>query len=194
MHFRFCGPCVLYYFAISVWGSVPSNRLDKLFIAQKKCLRILFGDTEAYNDKFRTCARTRELSKQFLGPDHYKLESTKPIFSSNSILTVHNLFKYHVAVATYKIIRSRIPGSLFALYKFSKHVETRLQSQYTSCTFIDMSTTLWNHMREKLSINDFNITISELKAKTKQYLLVMQKAHDAQEWCTLNYIIPIINM
>ena len=181
-------------FAISVWGSVASHRLDALFIAQKKCLRILFGDTEAYNDKFRTCARTRELNKQVLGSDHYKLESSKPLFNSNSILTVHNLYKYHITVGTYKIIRSRTPGSLFALYKFSKHIETRLQSQYTSCTFVDISTTLWNHMREKLSINDFNTTIAELKTKTKQYLLEMQKAHDTKEWCTLNYIIPTVNM
>ena len=49
-------------------------------------------------------------------------------------------------------------------------------------------------MREKLSINDFNTTIAELKTKTKQYLLEMQKAHDAKEWCTLNYIIPTVNM
>ena len=115
------------------------------------------------------------------------------MFSTHNILTVHNLFKYHTAVGTYKIIRSRIPGSLFTMFKFSKHIETRLQSQHTSCTFVDTSTTLWNYIREKLSIIDFNTTISEVKNKIKQYLLVMQKAHDKQEWNMLNYSIPIID-
>ena len=38
-----------------------------LFITQKKCIRILFGDTEAYKNKFMTCARSREYGSQILG-------------------------------------------------------------------------------------------------------------------------------
>ena len=176
-------------FAISVWGNVSTNALEPLFIAQKKCIRILFGDKKAYFDKFCNCARSRDLHSQILGPEHYKLESTKPLFKQHSILTVHNLHKYHTVVSTYKIIRTHVPISLYELFKFSGHIETRLKSQYSACTFIDQSTILWNNMREKLAITDFNTTISALKNQTKSYLLQTQHAHDEREWCRLNYTI-----
>ena len=40
-------------FGISVWGGVSNNRLEPIFVTQKKCIRILFGDLEAYLDKFK---------------------------------------------------------------------------------------------------------------------------------------------
>ena len=176
-------------FDITVWGNVSNHKLEPLIITQKKCIRILFGDNEAYNDKFRTCARARLPENQILGPDHYRLESSKPLFNKYSFLTVHNLLNYHSTLSTYKIIRSRTPFSLFELFKFSGHIETRLKSQYSACTFIDNSTIIWNKIREKLSINDFNMTIAQAKNSIKQYLLALQKAHDDNEWSTLNYTI-----
>ena len=47
-------------YGISVWGGSPQSKLDKIHKIQKKVIRIMFGDTEAYQDKFKTCARTRE--------------------------------------------------------------------------------------------------------------------------------------
>ena len=58
-------------YGISVWGGVPHCKLEKLFIIQKKCIRILFGDSEKYNDKFCTCARARPLGEQILGSKFY---------------------------------------------------------------------------------------------------------------------------
>ena len=46
-------------YCISVWGGVPGKKTDALFRIQKKCLQILFGDREAFLDKFCTAARTR---------------------------------------------------------------------------------------------------------------------------------------
>ena len=48
-------------YGISVWGGVSLNRLEPLFLVQKKCVRIIFGDSEAFADKFRTCSRTRPI-------------------------------------------------------------------------------------------------------------------------------------
>ena len=124
---------------------------------------------------------------KILGPEHYKLEGTKPLFKQHTILTVHNLYKYHMAVGVYKIIRFHIPISLFSLFKFSGHIETRLKSQYSACTFVDKGTIVWNKMREKLSVNSFDTTISELKTQIKKYLFSIQQAHGDQEWCILNY-------
>ena len=65
-----------------------------------------------------------------------------------------------MAVGVYKIMRFHIPISLFSLFKFSDHIETRLISQYSACTFVDKGTIVWNKMREKLSVNSFDTTIS----------------------------------
>ena len=155
--------------------------------AQKKCIRILFGDNKAYRDRFCTCARAREFGKHILGSQHYKLEGTKPLFNNNIFLTVHNLLRYHSAIITYKVIRSRTPYSLFALFKFSDHIETRLKSQGFAGSYVDSSTTIWNNIREKLHINDFDMTIAQTKNSIKRYLLSLQKAHDEHELCILNY-------
>ena len=38
-------------FGISVWGGISNNKIGPLFITQKKCIRIMFGDKEAYLNK-----------------------------------------------------------------------------------------------------------------------------------------------
>ena len=50
-------------FGISVWGGVSKNKLEPLFITQKKCIRIMFGDKEAYLDKMCTSARAQKNTK-----------------------------------------------------------------------------------------------------------------------------------
>ena len=174
-------------FAITIWGHVSTARLEKLFIIQKKCIRILFGDNEAYKNKFRTCARARPIGKQVLGSEFYRLEHTKPLFNKHKILTIHNLFYYHTCVTLYKILRSRVPSALYTLFAFSCHIETRLKSQSSGCTFVDNSTTIWNYIREKLSIDYFDVSISGLKNNLKSHLFSKQEMYDHQEWSTLNY-------
>ena len=73
-------------YAMSVWGGISNNQLKPLFITQKKCIRILFGDCESYIDKFKTCARVRPLNSQRLGSNFYAKESTKPLFSKYELL------------------------------------------------------------------------------------------------------------
>ena len=60
-------------YGISVWGVVIKERSnDRLFITQKHCVRILFGDLDAYLDKQSTCARARPYGMQKLGHCYYK--------------------------------------------------------------------------------------------------------------------------
>ena len=55
-------------YGISVWGVALKNKSsDKLFVTQKHCIRILFGDLEAYFNKLSTCARARPYGLQKLG-------------------------------------------------------------------------------------------------------------------------------
>ena len=73
-------------YGITVWGSVRNNKLETLFKKRKKCLRILFGDKEAYIAKSKTCARAREFNHQYLDADFYKREHSKPLFNRQSII------------------------------------------------------------------------------------------------------------
>ena len=45
-------------YGITVWGGIAQNKLNPIFVTQKMCLRILFGNKAAYLDKFKTCVRT----------------------------------------------------------------------------------------------------------------------------------------
>ena len=81
-------------YGIFLWGGVTNNKLLPLFKLQKKCLRILFGDKEAYLDKFKTSARVRPFEEQKLGAEFFKREHTKPLFTKHSVINVRNLFVY----------------------------------------------------------------------------------------------------
>ena len=64
-------------YCLPVWGGVSQSQLDKVHKVQKKMLRILFGDVEAFKDKFKTCARARATDDQRLGTTFYEKEHTK---------------------------------------------------------------------------------------------------------------------
>ena len=68
-------------FAISVWGGVSNNLFDPVFRTQKKCMCMMFGNTEGYFDKFITCVRARPLGQQKLGIGFYRREPSKPLFN-----------------------------------------------------------------------------------------------------------------
>ena len=74
-------------YCVSVWGNAPAYQISKLWIAQKHCVRVLFGDKQAYLDKFRTCARSRPFPNQ-LDKSFFELEHTKPLFKKHSILRI----------------------------------------------------------------------------------------------------------
>ena len=49
-------------YGISVWGGSPKAKLLPLFKAEKKVMRVIFGDRAKYLDKFKTCAQVRPLN------------------------------------------------------------------------------------------------------------------------------------
>ena len=65
-------------FAISVWGGVSQNTIEPLFITQKKCIRMMFGNSEAFQDKFKTCARSRPINCKILRQDSNVKNSNIP--------------------------------------------------------------------------------------------------------------------
>ena len=178
-------------YGISVWGGVPQHKLDKLFTLQKKCIRILFGDSQRFEDKFCTCARARPLDEQILGSDFYAKEHTKPLFKAKNLLTVHNLYTYHTSLEIYKILKFRTPISLFSLYTMSERKSTLILTPNPSIHFTYKSAILWNKMHKLIcsGLDDFSMKISSWKSSAKNYLLLLQASHDTNNWYPCNYEI-----
>ena len=151
------------------------GHLYPLFSTQKKCLRMMFGDNDAYADKFRTCARARILGTQVLGPQFYKLEDVEPLFTKEKILSVFSLYKYYSVFEMYKIIKLRDPYSMYSLFTRSKRRDDLLITSQPAPLFTYHSAHIWNNCRKASSRIDFTEPISLVKNKLKLSLLTQQK-------------------
>ena len=171
-------------YCITVWGNVPQYQINELLVVQKKCIRILFGDFEAYKDKFKTCARARSLPKanQILGPEFYKKEHTKPLFKKHGILAIQNLYSYHCFMEVFKILKFRTPISLHSLYTISKRKEINLIPPLPNQQFLYKSSCIWNTMKNKLDISDFSCNVSSVKTYLKRLIHHNQHRHNEIDW------------
>ena len=106
-------------YGITVWGSLPDNKLNKLFLAHKKIVRILFGDREKFLDKFKTSARIRPYPYQKLTAKFYTKEHSKPLFNENKILSLKNLYFYHSVNEIFKILKFKTPYAIFNQFNIS---------------------------------------------------------------------------
>ena len=174
-------------YGITVWGNLSQNKVTPLFISQKKCIRILFGDKEAYLDKFRTCARTRPFGCQILDSQFYTKEHTKPIINNEKLLTVHNLHTYHKISETYGILKFRCPISLYSLFQLSHRKPTLAIIPHPDNQYTHNSSTLWNSARQKFNVQDFSTKLSLIKSSTKKLLLQNQCEGDKFDWVTNNF-------
>ena len=174
-------------YGITVWGGVSESKLNPLFKVQKNCIRIMFGDKEAYLDKFKTCARTRAFDEQRLGHEFYRKEHTKPLFAKHSIMNVHNLYLYHCINDIFKILKFRTPISLFSLFNLSSRTgkETFVLTPKPSEGYIYRAGTIWNVARQKLSVLEFTTTVSHVKSSIKDIILKTQKIGDPTDWNNL---------
>ena len=114
-------------YCISCWGGISKYKLESLFSIQKRCIRLLFGKEINYDhaEFYTTCARARTY-KQHMTGKKFELEHTKPLFKEQNILTLHHLYIYHAFCDLYKIIKCRIPISLFQLLKNSQRDNSML--------------------------------------------------------------------
>ena len=83
---------------------------------------ILFGDEEAYLDRFRISARVRKFGNQNLGAEFYEREHSKPLFNKHSIINERNLYIiYHCINELFTILKFRtlMQMSTFELLKLS---------------------------------------------------------------------------
>jgi hypothetical protein len=176
-------------YGVSVWGGVGENKLKPLFLTQKKCMRIIFGDTEAYLEKFRTCARTREYGSQKLGAEFYEREHSKPLFVTHKLLCIQNLYRYHCILETYKILKYRQPISMYSLFTRSRRKEDLLITPSLSDNFNCQSCRLWNKYRQVCDVSDLitDTTICTFKSGLKRSLLDAQGRYDSVEFNEYNF-------
>ena len=147
----------------------------------------MFGDRDAYLEKFNTTARTRPFGEQKLGTKFYTKEHTKPIFNKLELLTVHNLYLYHCLVEVFKILKFRTPVSLYYQFNRSHRKETLLISPQFSQSFIYRSTFQWNAIRQKLVIDDFAHKLNAFKSGVSKLLINAQKIGDVDQWIDQNF-------
>ena len=147
----------------------------------------MFGDKDAYMDKFKTCARTRSFEDRFLGKDFFQGEPSKPLFHSNNLLTIHNLYKYHCIVELFKLIKLCTPMSIYELMKRSERRENYFISLPPSSLFDYQASNFWNKCRKSNSEIDFTTSIKIVKTKLKICLLETQNRHDMYVWHEFNF-------
>ena len=88
-------------YEITVWGSIPNQKFNNIFNAQKSCLvtgndfslglRLEFELDHILNKTFQL---------------HLSQRTNKPLFNKNKILNLKNLYLYHCAL---KILKFRSP-------------------------------------------------------------------------------------
>ena len=175
-------------YGITVWGGIPKSKLQSLFVLQKQCIRILFGDKLSYLDKFCTCARTRPYPYQLLGTDFYTKEHTKPLFGKHNIMTLHNLYNYHISLTMFKLLENKSPNSLYSCFKLSKRKETLILTSEFSNDFVYNACSTWNIIRDSLAIYKFNcMKIGTMKNKLKNFIFSRQNIGDPNEWSDENF-------
>ena len=176
--------CHLTY-CITAFGNTSKLYTERLFTIQKHCIRILFGDLNAYLDKFMTCCRTRPVAEQKLGANFYRKEHTKQLFDKMNILAFKNLYNYHLCLETIKTLQSRTPYCLFSMYELSQRNNGNLLlSRRNDGSYLTNRVETWNCCM-KLICKDMPIStikIPKFKKELKNILLRVQKFGDPVEW------------
>ena len=154
-------------YEISVWGNTSQANIDKLFRLQKRCIRIIFGDRE----KFLSFVQR---------PGHecfYSKEHTEPLFTDNSILTVHNLYTYLSCSEFMKIVKFQTPSSIASkiiLSNRNKGILVCLPVK-TNRHFLYNASITWNLSINKIGVPSIHeISPCVFKAKLKRLLLANQ--------------------
>ena len=180
-------------YGISVWGVALKDKAnDKLFVTQKHCIRILFGDYEAYLNKLSTCARARPYGLQKLGTNFYQKEHTKPLFNNLKLLSVQNLFKYYCISEIFKIMKFRCPYQMYnSINVSSRDTSLTIILPEKTNTFLYVAAQLWNSIQKRIvKLNcGFETSVSLVKMRVKNLIMEFQAAEERNIWTEKNFQI-----
>ena len=147
-------------YGISCWGGVYYSKLQKLFNIQKRCIRILFGESYSFDhtEYYATCCRTKTY-QEHVALKNYALEHTKPLFNKHSLLTLHNLYASRSLVELIKILKLHSPYPVYKNLQFcpQTHHFRLLSPKYnldiSKNNYFISSVNLWNKCISKLLDN-----------------------------------------
>ena len=111
-------------YCTSVWGDALF-RTASIWLSQKHCVRVLFGDKKASLNKFRICARTREFDNQALDHTFFQLEHCIPLFKQQNILAFKNVYTYH----TFMGEKTKVPNITEPANQLSSKIRNQLYSR-----------------------------------------------------------------
>ena len=163
-------------YCVSIWGfSLKSARMSKLFILQKKCVRIVVGKTDKINGIFY---------------------HTKPIFTNLRILTIFNLYTFFTAVEGMKILKTSSPKFLMDNFGVSERSDLLILPKFNfesfkAKSFIFNSSKILNYLLGN-DIPYMNvISDSVFKSRLKFHLLTLQGQSRAgdDDWLPCNHDI-----
>ena len=179
-------------YCISVWGGIPKTHLQKLFRLQKRCLRILFGDSKTYKENFETITMDPLQHNETPNADCYQKEHTKPLFNKHEILTIQNAFTYHSCIEMFKILKYRNPMSMYKLFTPSRRDFSNIILLPTfSHNFTYQAAKICNATSKTIfdASRPSDIKTSLFKKRLKASLLEIQKMYSATEWIPGNFDI-----
>ena len=164
-------------YCISSWGGAYPSKLEKLFNIQKRCVRILFGESASFDhpEYYSTCARIRTY-QQHISPHDYSLEHTKPLFNKHELLSVRNLYSLKILTEFVKIMKSHSPISLYectptsSITRDYRLIIPKFNLDISKNNFVIKASTLWN---KTINMILDKPTLSNVKiAKNTFYLII----------------------
>ena len=203
-------------YGISCWGGVYYSKLQKLFNIQKRCIRILFGESYSFDhpEYYATCCRTKTY-QEHVALKNYALEHTKPLFNKHSLLTLHNLHASRSLVELIKILKLHSPYPVYENLQFCPrtHHFRLLSPKYnldiSKNNYFISSVNLWNKCISKLLDNpdlfssshrshliipghnvnsDLTISMGTFKTRLKNFLLKTQNLGITSDWSQQNFL------
>ena len=205
-------------YGISCWGGIYSSKLQKLFRIQKRCIRILFGESYSFDHSefYATCARTRTYQDHISLKD-YTLEHTKPLFNKHGLLSIQNLYASRILVELIKTIKYQSPIPIFEQLKFcpkSQHFKLLCpvhKLDISKNNYFVSSVNLWNLCIKQIldapelsspvwttgckliipgskTNSDLTIPIGTFKNRLVSLLLEMQKHGTYSDWSKDNFL------
>ena len=134
----------------------------------EECISETESDIKSILIYFCQCCLSKNRNLKIVYRDYSK-ENTKPLFNSNDILNVYNLYQYHTLLELYKVLKFRIP---YCLYDIVNHSDNQYISRGLSLcipktsiavqkhTFFYKGTILWNKLHKKI-LTPFTIKIHQ---------------------------------
>ena len=80
-----------------------------------------------------TCVRTHP------SRESQQLGNSKPLFNDNNLLTVYQLYKYHCTLEMFKIVKLRLPISLYSMINMSNRRKNYFITPNPSTLFVYQS-------------------------------------------------------